>query len=152
MFLSALFLKFVLENHVNSIQSTNVHSLSLAHCNKSASSQGIVIKVLLTKSAKTEIFQLEWRTITNRFGTNGKRWSTKEALLLCANFSYAKHSYARATFAIVTKWAKRRTWKIHFSFRLGNKKDEMWSFGSISHWSLHQVLLSNLSSLSNEVT
>ena len=129
MFLSALFLKFVLENHVNSIQSTNVLSLSLAHCNKSASSQGKVIKVLLTKSSKTEIFQFEWCTITNRFWTEGKPWSTEEALCLCANFSYAKHSYARATFAIVTKWAKRRTWKIHLSFRLEKRKDEMWSFG-----------------------
>ena len=49
------FSKIILENHFNSIQSANVHSLFHAYHNKSTSSWGEVMKVSLTKSVRTEL-------------------------------------------------------------------------------------------------
>ena len=54
-FSSASFSKNLLENHVNSIQSANVHSLFHDYHDKSTSSWGEVMKVRLTKSVKTEL-------------------------------------------------------------------------------------------------
>ena len=52
---SPSFSKILLENHFNSIQSANVHSLIHAYHNKSTSSWGEVMKVSLTKSVRTEL-------------------------------------------------------------------------------------------------
>ena len=58
-FSSLSFSKILPENHVNSIQSTNVHSLFHAYHKEGASSWDEVMKVSLTKSVRTETLQYQ---------------------------------------------------------------------------------------------